>query len=171
MPFAALLIGVILIVVAFNNSFGQLATQLEGDIPGYFKWAIAIVAILALGYIPGFRVPSRWLLGLVALVVVLTQWSSIQAGFTSFASSGGAATGTGAGAANPSAAYTANPATTTDPTLQQVAGGGSGTTSAGVASSQVAGVTQTLTAAEQLAANPLNPNAYTALITGFGAAV
>jgi hypothetical protein len=159
MPFAALLIGAILIVVAFNNSYSSLVSELEADIPGFFKWAAAIAAILALGYIPGFRTPSRYLLGLVALVILLTNYQQIYAGITSFASSGGTAS-TGAGAANPTASYTAAnaPAAST-------------TTSAGVAASQVAGVTTALTGAQQLAANPLNPNAYTNLITGFGAAV
>jgi len=52
MPFAILIIGAILVITAFNNSFGTLATQLEGDIPGYFKWAAAIAAIL--------DVPAAW---------------------------------------------------------------------------------------------------------------
>jgi hypothetical protein len=170
MPFAALLIGAILIVVAFNNSFGQLASELETDIPGYFKWAAAIAAILALGYIPGLKTPSRYLLGLVALVVVLTNWSQIQSGLTSFASSGGTASGTGAGAANPSAAYVANPATTATPTATQVAGG-AGTTSAGVAAS----VTPTglASAATTIASNPLSPSSYLSAFgsSGFGGVV
>jgi hypothetical protein len=160
MPFAALLIGAILIVVAFNNSAPALVTELETDIPGYFKWAAAIAAIVALGYIPGFRTPSRYLLGLVLLVILLANYSQIFAGFKGFASSGGTATAAGAGAANPSASYTATyapAASTTAPTT--------------TAGTQVAGASQALTAAQQLAANPLNPNAYTNLITGFGAAV
>ena len=59
MPFAALLIAIILIVVAFNNTAADLAKALEQDIPGYFVWGIAIAAILGLGYIPGMRTPSR----------------------------------------------------------------------------------------------------------------
>ena len=165
MPFAILLIGVILIVVAYNNSFGTLASQLEGDIPGYFKWAAAIAAILGIGYIPGLKTPSRYLLGLVLLVILLANYTQILQGFQTFLTSGGATSG-GTGAANPSAAYTANPATTQTPTAQQVAGSsaGSSTTSAGVAAS----TTQTLTAAQQLAANPLNPSAYLNLAQGFG---
>lgn len=158
MPFAILIIGVLLIVVAFNNSFGQLATELEADIPGYFKWAAAIAAILALGYIPGFRTPSRYLLALVMLVILLANYAQIYAGLTSFASSGGAATGTGAGAANPSAAYTANPATTTDPTQQQIAGNAGGSTAASG--------TQVASATSLIAANPLSPSSYVAAISG-----
>lgn len=162
MPFAALLIGVLLVVVAFNNSFTALTTELETDIPAAFKWLAAIAAILALGYIPGMKTPSRYLLGLVALVVILTNWSQIQSGFTSFASSGGTATSAGAGAANPSASYTA--------TYAPAAASTTAATSTS-ATTTAAGATTALTGAQQLAANPLNPNAYTNLITGFGAAI
>lgn len=163
MPFAALLIGAILIVVAFNNSFGALATELETDIPAYFKWAIAIVAILALGYIPGMRTPSRWLLGLVALVIILVDWPKIQSGFSSFASSGGSGTGVGAAQPNPSAAYVAAnaPAAT-------------GTTSAGVAGSTVASdISHAAAGVNAIASNPLSPSSYLAAFgsSGFGGIV
>jgi hypothetical protein len=126
MPFAILLIGVLLVVVAFNNSMSTLATELETDIPPYFKFAAAIAAIVGIGYVPGLRTPSRYLLGLVLLVVLLKNYTNIYAGFQSFLTGSGTPTSAGAGAANPSAAYTANPATTTTPTQQQVAGVGSG---------------------------------------------
>jgi hypothetical protein len=160
MPFVILLIGAILIITAFNNSFSALATQLESDIPAYFKWAAAIVAILGIGYIPGLRTPSRYLLGLVLLVILLTNYQQILSGLQTFFTSGGTATaGVGASTATPSASYTATyaPAAASGTTTQ-------GTTSAGT----VAAATQTLTAAQQLAANPLNPNAYVGLAAGFG---
>lgn len=160
MPFAILLIGAILIVVAFNNSFSALATELETDVPGYFKWAAAIVAILALGYIPGLKTPSRWLLGLVLVVVLLKNYSTILSGFQTFLTSGGTATGAGAAVANPSASYTATYAPAAAPGSQS-----GGTTSTATAA------TQTLTAAQNLAANPLNPNAYVGLAAGFGGLV
>jgi hypothetical protein len=160
MPFAALLIGALLIIVAFNNSFGALATELETDVPGYFKWAAAIVAILALGYIPGFRTPSRYLLGLVLLVLLLTNYQQIYAGLSSFASSPGSASGTGAAQPAPSASYVAANAPAA-----------SGTTSAGVAASVTP---QGLaSAASTVAANPLSPSSYLAAFgsSGFGGIV
>ena len=169
MPFAILLIGAILIIVAFNNSYPALVNELETDIPGYFKWAVAIAAILALGYIPGFKTPSRWLLGLVALVVVLTQWSNIQNGLTSFTSSGGAGTGVGAAQPNPSASYVAANAPAASGSSS--AGTGSGATSAGVAASVTP---QGLaSAASTIAANPLSPSAYLSAFgsSGFGGIV
>ena len=157
MPVAILILGALLVIVAFNNSFSALATELESDIPGYFKWAAAIAAICALGYIPGMRTPSRYLLGLVGLVILLANYQQIYAGFTSFASSGGATSGVGAAVPNPTASYVAANAPAA-----------AGTTSTPSATSTAAAATQTLTAAQQLAANPLNPNAYIGLAAGFG---
>src|SRR5262245_5782177 len=57
MPVALILIGGILIVVAFQNTMGQLARELEADIPGFFVWVVAIAAILGLGYVPGLKTP------------------------------------------------------------------------------------------------------------------
>lgn len=89
MPFAAIIIGAIIIVAAFNNTHSQLAAELENDIPGYFKWAIAIAAILGLGLIPGLSKPSRWLFALVVVVIVVTNYQAIVAGFKGFALSSG----------------------------------------------------------------------------------
>jgi hypothetical protein len=94
MPFALLLIGAVLIVVALNNTHAQLATQLESDVPGFFRWGAAIVALLALGYIPGLRTPSRWLLALVVVAVVVktSVGTQILAQIANFAKSPGAVT-------------------------------------------------------------------------------
>lgn len=91
MAFVAIIIGTILIVAAFNNTHGQLAQALEQDVPGFFVWAIAIAAILGLGFIPGMAKPSRWLLALVVIVIVLSNYKSIVAGFSEFAASSGEA--------------------------------------------------------------------------------
>jgi hypothetical protein len=107
MPFAVLIIGAILVVVAFNNSMSTLASELEADVPGYFKWAAAIAAILGLGYIPGLRTPSRYLLGLVLLVVLLKNYTQIFSGFQGFLTGSGTPSASGAGAPNPTASYTA----------------------------------------------------------------
>jgi hypothetical protein len=117
MPFALLLVGAIVFMVAYQGTHADLANALETDVPGFFKWAVAIAAILGLGYVPGLEKPSRWLLALVLVVLVLTRGKDILAGFTSFAGSGAAAT-----ASNP------NPQAQAGPTLgyiQQPAGGGS----------------------------------------------
>jgi flagellar biosynthesis component FlhA len=88
MPFIAVLIGAILIVVGFQGTQSQLAQALETDIPGFFKWGIAVVVILGLGYVPGLTTISRWLLGLVVLVVVLKNYQQMIQGFQNFAQTG-----------------------------------------------------------------------------------
>jgi hypothetical protein len=152
MPFIIVIVGVILAIAAINNSYPSLATELEQDIPGYFVWGIAIAAILGLGFIPGFRTPSRWLVALVALVIVLKGWPQIQAGFQSFAQSGG--TASGSPPATPTASYSA-------------ANAPAAATSTATASA-TPNVAPVLTAAQNLAANPLNPNSYIGLAAGFG---
>jgi predicted membrane protein len=156
MPVAILIIGALLLITAFNNSFGTLTTALETDIPGYFVWAVAIAAIMGVGYIPGMRTPSRYLLALVLMVILLTNYTQIFAGFTSFASSGATTTAGTGGTATPTASYSATNAPAA-----------AATTTTTAATTAVA-ATQTLTAAQQLAANPLNPNAYVGLAAGFG---
>jgi hypothetical protein len=89
MPIALLLVGAILIVIAVRGEPAELGAALQEDIPGYFKWAIAIALILALGYAPGMQKPSRWLLGLVALVILVKNYQQIFGGLTDFAASGG----------------------------------------------------------------------------------
>lgn len=145
MPFAILLIGALLIVVAFNNSYSSLVTELEADVPGYFKWGAAIVAILALGYVPGLKTPSRWLLALVLVVLFLANYQGFYAQIQSLVSSGGGGSTVGQGQANPSASYVATYA-------PAAAGGATATASA------------SMTAAQNLALNPLNPSAYTSMI-------
>jgi hypothetical protein len=156
MPFIVIVIGIIIAVAAFNDSHGTLFAQLKQDIPGYFKWAVAIAAILGLGFIPGFKVPSRYLIALVALVVILTNAKQVFAGFTQFAGTTGPPTGTGA----------------TEPTSAYVQSGGAGGTPsqaqiAGIANSG-RGVASAPTAAQNLAANFANPGA---IVAGFTASI
>lgn len=93
MPFVVVLVGVILVIAAFNNAHGNLGQALAQDVPGYFKWGAALAAIGALGFVPGIRTPSRWLLALVLLVIFLHNYAAIIAGFQGFAGSSGAASG------------------------------------------------------------------------------
>lgn len=108
MPFVILFIGIILVVVAYQGTHAQLLADLQQDIPGFFKWALAISAIMGLGYVPGMQKPSRYLLGLVLTVIFLTNYSNILQGFQSLSGSGQASTDAGsqpATASNPTASY------------------------------------------------------------------
>lgn len=73
MPLAFLLIGVAIIVVAYRNTQTALFQQLETDAPGFAKWAIAIVVIGVLQYIPNFATAAKSLLALVLLAIVIAN--------------------------------------------------------------------------------------------------
>jgi hypothetical protein len=120
MAFVALLIGAILIVSAINNTHGQLAAELEKDVPGYFVWAAALCAVAALGFIPGLRTPSRWLLGLIVFVIVVKNWSQLLGAVQGFTKSGGQAGGQVA--PEPTSGYVANPSSGVLPAAYEIAG-------------------------------------------------
>jgi hypothetical protein len=102
MAIVLIIVGAVLVVVAFNNTHGQLATALGNDVPAFFKWGVALAAVLGLGFIPGFEKPSRWLFGLVLLVIVLAKYEKIIGGFSKFAASEGATVGTAGGSSTSS---------------------------------------------------------------------
>lgn len=165
MEFVALLIGAIIIVAAFNNSQDGLATQLDQDIPGFFKMGVAIAAVLALGYVPGLKTPSRYLIALVLIVIVMTNYSQILAGFQAFTSSSGAATGSGA--ANPSTAYATNPASNALPTAAEIAGSPGATSSSSTGTATAAANTAVTQGFASLGVPAgLNPGSY---LAAFGA--
>lgn len=83
MAFLALLIAVVLIVVAVRGTHGELLTALGQDVPGFAVWGAAVFAVAAIGFIPGLKPVSRGLLALVVLVIVLTNYQAILAGFSS----------------------------------------------------------------------------------------
>lgn len=122
MILVALMIGVILIVAALRNSQGALFSALSTDVPEYVIWAAAILAIGAIGFIPGLKPVSRGLLALIVVVIVLNNYQAILAGFKSVASgqtrSSGKTVSIGnASASSPTAGLTLTPA------LQSIYGG------------------------------------------------
>jgi hypothetical protein len=129
MPFILIIIGSLLLISAVRNTYGDLATALEADLPPYAKWALAIVGTGSLGYIPGMREISRWLLALVIVVIVLKNYQAILTGFTSLESLPAASTA----AATPAATVTASsgsPVTSAEIT---------GTSTTAIAANNVAG--------------------------------
>lgn len=99
------IIGAILIVTAYRNTYGNLATALETDVPGFAKWALAIVAVGALGWVPGMQAVSRWLLALVIVVLVLRNYQALFANAQHLSSLPAATPAQ----QTPAAAYVANP--------------------------------------------------------------
>lgn len=167
MPVALIVLGAILIVVAFNNTHGQLAIGLRQDVPEFFVWGLAIVAILGLGYVPALKTPSRWLLGLVVLVIVLVNYKSFLDGIKNLQADH-APTGTVA----PSPAYT-SALTGKEPTLSQVAGtvdaggaGGGPAAAGGGGSSAAAGFPL-----DQVVGGILNSGNVLSSVTGLGGGV
>jgi hypothetical protein len=83
MPFFLLLIAAVIFLAAVRDTHTQLGSMLAADVPGFLKWALAIVAIGALGMVPALKEVSRYLLALVFIVLVVTRYKDLFAGFTS----------------------------------------------------------------------------------------
>jgi hypothetical protein len=83
----ALLIGAVLLVAAIRNSQDALFAALGQDVPEFVIWAAAIFAVGALGFIPGIKPVARGLVALVLIVIVLSNYSAILAGFDALAAS------------------------------------------------------------------------------------
>lgn len=77
----ALLIGVVLIVAAIRNSHSTLFTAIATDVPQFVVWGAAIVAVGAVGFIPGMKPVSRGLLALILVVLILQNYKSMIKGF------------------------------------------------------------------------------------------
>lgn len=158
MPFFILLVGVVIIIAAFNNTHSDLAHALQHDMAGFFPWAAAIGIILSLGFIPGMKIPARWLLALVAVVIVVKNYQVIISGVTDFTKTAAAQTGEGTPAPVPTSSFTGDPNTSTLPTPQQISG------------SSDNAVQPSPDLMEAALLNPLNPSSYvTAALEGFGA--
>jgi hypothetical protein len=93
MPVLFLIAGLILIVTAIRGTTGDFARRFAGDVSGGFlKWLAAIVVIGAMGYVPALKEPSRYLLGLVAVVIILTKGGGFISAFVEQIENPGTAT-------------------------------------------------------------------------------
>lgn len=81
MAFVLILIGLVLVVSAYQGTQSQLGADLKQDIPPFAVWALAIAAVGGLGFIPGMKVISRYLIALVLVVLVLRNYVNITNGF------------------------------------------------------------------------------------------
>ena len=127
MPFLLVLIGAVLIVAAYRNTAGQLGSELQHDVSGFGVWGLAVIAVAGLQWVPGAKVPARWLLALVLLVIVLRNYQAALAGFSGLAQAVPASTA----AATPASQYVAS-ANSPGIASANISGGGSvGAPSAG----------------------------------------
>lgn len=101
MPFALLIIGIVLLVAGIRNTQCILFAEVEGDFTGtnnFFYWFLAIMIIGALGYVPKLKPISTALLVLVIVVLFLHKganggfFQQLTAGFSSDTSTSTAAT-------------------------------------------------------------------------------
>lgn len=89
MPFALLVIGLILIVTGFQNTYAQFGAQLDEDFTGqnnFFYWVIAIGLIGALGYIKSLQGFSRAVMALILIAMFLTMRNGSAQGAEFFSS-------------------------------------------------------------------------------------
>ena len=74
MPYAFIIVGIILLTAGVRGQSGRLVTLLQGDLKGennFAYWILAILAIGAIGYVDDFRAFSRALLTLIIIVLLL----------------------------------------------------------------------------------------------------
>lgn len=94
MLIALLIIGLMLISTSLQNTQHELGRQLQLDFlgsGGFLAWAAGIMAIGAIGLIPGLRSPSRYLLALIGVVFVVSNqgiFSGLQAALQGISASG-----------------------------------------------------------------------------------
>jgi hypothetical protein len=76
MPFALLIVGIVMVVTAVNNTVQPLAKLVKGDFTGndnYFYWALAILVIGAIGYYSKLNHFSDAMLALVIVGMVVAN--------------------------------------------------------------------------------------------------
>lgn len=80
MPFALIIVGSVLLIVAVRNRVKPFFTQAAADITngGNFKgsygaWAIALLIVGVVGYLPSLQKFSRVFLVLIVIAIVLSQ--------------------------------------------------------------------------------------------------
>lgn len=76
MPFAFLIVGVVLVISGVKGTSQDLLTLVKGDLEGkngYLYWLVAILVIGSVGYIPAFKSLSRAFLILLLVVLVLKE--------------------------------------------------------------------------------------------------
>jgi len=115
MPFALLIIGIVLLIAAVRGTHSDLFALVKGDFIGpnnFIFWTVSILIIGSVGYIPKLKPLSVAFLVVVILVLILTKGNPTQATggffekFTSAISGVGAAATTSKPAATASQAFT-----------------------------------------------------------------
>jgi hypothetical protein len=153
MPLVLIFVAVILLVVAYQNTVSSFASNLGTDAAGFAKWFVALALVAGLQWVPGLERMGKWLLGLILLVLVLKNYTTVFKGFTDLASAAGSAP---AAVQTPASAYVANPSNP-NITTAEVTGTSSSTGSTSQVASAVSG-----------ALGSYNPQTLVNQFSGFG---
>lgn len=85
MPFAFIIVGLVMVISGVRGTSSYLLTLVKGDITGkngYLYWMVTILAVGAVGYIPSFKSVSRAFLTLILVVLVLKDGTGFFSKFT-----------------------------------------------------------------------------------------
>lgn len=89
MPYALVIIGLLMIITGINNTYAQFAGQLQTDFggqKGFIVWALALGAVGALGYINDLRTFSHYFMALILISFILSNkgvFANLQAALKS----------------------------------------------------------------------------------------
>lgn len=81
MPFALVIIGLLMIITGINNTYAQFGSQLQTDFggsKGFIVWALALSAVGALGYIENLRTFSHYFMALILISFILSNKGVFQ---------------------------------------------------------------------------------------------
>lgn len=81
MPFALILIGLLLVITGAKGTQGALVNELREDFTGagnFTYWVLALGSIGALGYVDSLRTFSRWFMALIIIAMVLSNQGFFQ---------------------------------------------------------------------------------------------
>lgn len=76
MPYALVVIGLIMIITGVLNTYAALASQLQSDFTGsknFVVWIIALGSVGALGYINDLRTFSHYFMALILIAMILAN--------------------------------------------------------------------------------------------------
>lgn len=76
MPFALIIVGLVLVVAAVRGTTDTLFSTVKGDFEGpnnFTYWVVAILILGALGYVPSLEKISRLFLALVVVALFLSN--------------------------------------------------------------------------------------------------
>jgi hypothetical protein len=81
MPYALVIIGLLMIITGINNTYSQFGSQLQNDFSGsksFIVWILAIGSVGALGYIKDLRTFSHYFMALILISMVLANKGVFQ---------------------------------------------------------------------------------------------